>query len=275
MNIHANFPSLFKHDTTVLDLDFGDNYTLVELKENIVRAAGGGQPRDKAQLILNGKTYEIEDVVKKGGKTWLKIGEKISNNSLAKMAVVIVDEEYRLQLSKTHSLTHLVMASLKLVVDGFTSQGAEISDTGKFAELTFGSKEELTEGLIAQVEILSRVAMNSNLSITSEIVKPTKTQSAVEIAERSFSHWRVNPGLSLTGKVRVIHIADLDSNPCSGSHVSNTEEIGPFVFQNVRKSDNYFKVKVLRTDVWQKWYGELSLLNCDRIDPNKIPFYNK
>ncbi|WP_341487858.1 hypothetical protein [Pararhizobium sp. A13] len=90
------------------------------------------------------------------------------------------------------------------------------------------------------------------------------TVKSLEDGASRYSRWRVDSSLGLTGKIRVVDIAGIDANPCSGSHVKSTGEVGPYIFsqEETREGDlHHFHAE--RTATWMYWFGEELLIGFD------------
>jgi Ser-tRNA(Ala) deacylase AlaX len=135
------------------------------------------------------------------------------------------------------------------MTDGYESKGADIADDSVTVQLRFKSSEELDTDHLRAIDRHARSLLLSDRAITDERVK------SIAHAEALFPHWRVDPDLALSGKIRVIHIENLDSNPCSGSHVGSTAEIGPFAMVGHRVDGVGNNVVSLTIkDAWSYWY---------------------
>lgn len=273
MNIYMSNPNVYRYSTKVNEVEYGDDYVAIVPAENIVRGGGGGQPRDRGEVFFEQTSAIIQDVFKKDGKTWLKLHRDVPKLALEGPIDLSVDEAYRNELAKSHTLTHVAMACLKTVLVGFRSMGAEISKEGHSSELFFAASEPVIEELVNQAEILARYGIGKSLPVHSQNVKIGKEINAVEIVAAQFPHWRVNPDSQFkSGRLRIVHIDGLDSNPCGGSHVSNTSEIGSFLFDNLREVEGGMALSAVRTSTWQKWFGEQALLQCNRVNREALAF---
>ncbi|HWA46933.1 MAG TPA: alanyl-tRNA editing protein, partial [Dongiaceae bacterium] len=176
---------------------------------------GGGQPGDVGFLHLaNGDTVEIADTVKgvnhedvvhvpKAGSALPQVGDKVHAE---------IDWERRYRLMRMHTCLHLLSAVIKGDVTG-----GQVGD-GK-GRLDFNlpdqslDKDAITEEINRLVsedhEVKTRWITDEEMAAQPELVR---TMS-------------VKPPTG-TGKVRLLNIVDVDLQPCGGTHVARTGEIG-------------------------------------------------
>jgi len=198
----------------------------IELDRTVFYATGGGQPGDAGVLVrsdgseitIGTAIYNPEDKsrvlhVPLEGQAAPAVGETVTAR---------LDWERRLKRMRIHTALHLLSVVLPYPVTG----GA-IGDSGD-GRLDFDipegglDKAELTEKLGA---LVAKNAAISERWITDEELD-------------------ANPGLVKTmsvkpprgsGRVRLVSIEGIDLQPCGGTHVRNTAEIGAVVVTDVEK----------------------------------------
>lgn len=198
----------------------------IELDKTVFYATGGGQPGDAGVLVGNDGSeisigtaiYNPEDKsrilhVPLEGQAAPAVGDKV---------IARLDWERRLKRMRIHTALHLLSVVLPYPVTG----GA-IGDSGD-GRLDFDipegglDKAELTEKLTALVA--------KNAAITERWITDEELDA--------------NPGLVKTmsvkpprgsGRVRLVSIDGIDLQPCGGTHVRNTSEIGAVVVTDVEK----------------------------------------
>jgi Ser-tRNA(Ala) deacylase AlaX len=250
-NIFNTQPMLMTHETTIRQVGMTDEGRVaVVVAENIVRPPGGGQPRDYAMLTSEFGEVPISNAFKRDGDTWLELDGPLSRTPDVGTTITLsVDVDRRFQLSRCHSLTHLGMATAKRFVAGYESKGAEISEDATLATLIFRAQDIPDRKVVRD--------MNAYMRSTIYAAKPIRVGRAKSLAdaERTFPEWRIDPDNQLTGRIRVIHIDGVDANACSGSHVANTADIGPFEWLDCRRDGRGLAVmRLRRTNVWMNWY---------------------
>lgn len=197
----------------------------IVLDRTVFYAASGGQPADRGVLTTPaGNTIEIGNVVfTDPGKTViahrptrvgapLKAGDRVH---------ATIDWPLRYARMRMHTALHLLSAVLPYPVTGGAVGEAESRLDFDIPEAGL-DKEAITAKL---AEMIARNAPVSSRWITDEelLANPglVKTMS-------------VTPPFG-TGRVRLIEIAGLDLQPCGGTHVRSTAEIGALRVTQIEK----------------------------------------
>ncbi len=197
----------------------------IRLDRTVFYPHGGGQAGDAGVLRLaDGREIAIVDTKKgaqpgeivhvpAGGADWAALGP-------GQQVVARIDWNRRHRHMRFHTATHLLCALIPHPVDG-------CSITADYARLDFHmtealDKEAITRGLARLVAAAHPVGQRW---ITEEEL------DANPGLVRSMS---VQPPRGL-GRVRVIEIAGVDLQPCGGTHVANTAEIGPVMVTKIEK----------------------------------------
>ncbi|KPL50856.1 hypothetical protein ABB55_00275 [Prosthecomicrobium hirschii] len=262
-NIFNQYPDLTVHPTTIRAMKFESAHrTAIAFGQNIFRPAGGDQPHDRGTISIGNETSNVLNVVKEGGETWVIVDRtRVGDVEIGNMALLEVDAPRRAALSRSHSLTHLMMAAARHVLADFDSKGALIADDGVTVSVKFKTSTAVTDELMSSVDCLTRhfVLRDASISVVS-------AKSVADAAGR-FRHWRVDSDLGLTGKIRIVEIAGIDANPCSGSHAKSTREIGPFEFTKWTQSkDMEVQISARRTPTWMYWFGDKHLRVSSHVD---------
>jgi misacylated tRNA(Ala) deacylase len=131
-----------------------------------------------------------------------------------------IDAERRQRHMRFHSTTHLLCALVPHQVDG-------CSITADYARLDFHTAEPLDKEVLT-AGIASLVARAAPVSV--------RWISEQELDDnpglvRSMS---VQPPRGL-GRVRVVDIEGIDLQPCGGTHVANTADIGAVIVTKIEK----------------------------------------
>lgn len=197
---------------SVVGIDAGQ----IQLDRTVFYPLGGGQPGDRGILqTAEGQIFRVTDTRK--GDVPNSIIHLVEGDTapLTKGASVIatLDWEYRYRLMRMHTCMHLLCA----IVPGAVT-GGQISD-GK-ARLDFDvpgdslDKDEITARLNALIQ--------GNHMVEARWITDEELASKPEMV-RTMS---VKPPTG-TGRVRLLDIVGVDLQPCGGTHVLNTGEIGP------------------------------------------------
>jgi misacylated tRNA(Ala) deacylase len=137
--------------------------------------------------------------------------------------VVAIDAARRRAHMRLHTATHLLCALVPHPVDG-------CSITAGYARLDFHMKEPLekqalTDGiarLVAEARpVRHRWISEAELDANPQLVRSMSVQPP-----------RSETGL---GRVRVLEIEGVDLQPCGGTHVANTAEVGPVIVTKIEK----------------------------------------
>jgi len=188
----------------------------IRLDRTVFYPTGGGQPGDIGRLLCeNGQSLSIVDTRKgESGDDVLHVpAEGAALPAVGATVTAEIDWARRHRLMRMHSCMHLLCA----LVDGDVTGGqvgAEKSRLDFNLPNTALDKAALTAGLNRLVQedhpIRERWIDDEELAARPELVR---TMS-------------VKPPTG-SGRVRLLEIVDVDLQPCGGTHVRSTGEIGP------------------------------------------------
>ena len=199
----------YKKECEAQILDFGDNWIILD--QTVFYAEGGGQLGDTGLIKAGQQEIQIENTIKENdlikhifnSKFDFEIGDNVT---------CIIDWDRRYKLMKMHTSLHLLCSLVNAKVTG----GSVGDGKGRLDfNLDFKpNKEELKDNLNDLIQ--------GNHDITISWI------SAQELDK--------NPNLVKTmsvlpprtnGSIRMVRIGDnIDYQPCGGTHVKNTSEIG-------------------------------------------------
>lgn len=186
------------------------------LNRTIFYAASGGQPGDSGRLIWDGGETRIAVTVK--GKTAEEDIVHVPAEGEAKPPVgaavrCVIDWDRRHQHMRMHTAMHLLCSLLPFGVTGsnFTAEKGRIDfDAGD----QLPTREELQAKLNALVEADAPVSTiwitDAELDAKPELVRTMSVQPPRG-----------------QGRIRLLNIEGIDLQPCGGTHVAHTGEIGP------------------------------------------------
>jgi misacylated tRNA(Ala) deacylase len=199
----------------------------VQLDRTVFYPLGGGQAGDRGELLLpDGRALRIADTRKaREGGGILHVPEAGQDDLLAGLhgglqVTAQIDWQRRHRHMRLHTSTHLLCALVPQPVDG-------CSITAEYARLDFHmseplDKDELSAGL-ARLVALARPVVSRWITEVELDANPGLVRSM-----------SVQPPRGL-GRVRVIDIEGIDLQPCGGTHVDNTAEIGAVRVTKVEK----------------------------------------
>jgi len=183
----------------------------IELDNTAFYARSGGQPGDTGEIIAENQNIEVKDTIKKDNKI-INIINKTENLDKGIEIIGKIDWEKRYKHMKMHSALHLMCAVIPLGVTGgqigYEKSRLDFNDPEK--EI---NKEEIEEKINSLVK--------DDYEITSEIIDSKILDEQPELV-RTMS---VKPP-QIDGKIRLIKIGNVDLQPCGGTHVKSTAEIG-------------------------------------------------
>ena len=183
----------------------------IELEDTIFYGKSGGQPGDEGEIIADGQKIEVNDTIKTDGSI-KNILENINGLSKNQKIIAKVNWDKRYKYMRMHSALHLMCASIPLGVTGgqigYEKSRLDFNDPDKEIK-----KEELQEKINALME--------EDHKITYEYIDSKILESQPELV-RTMS---VKPP-KIDGKLRFVKIGNVDFQPCGGTHVRSTKEIG-------------------------------------------------
>jgi Ser-tRNA(Ala) deacylase AlaX len=202
----------------------------VELDRTVFYPLGGGQAGDSGTLVLaDGTRLPVVDARKSrrddatpddtlhlldpasGWQSRLAAGTAVTAE---------IDWPRRYRHMRFHTATHLLCAVVRELVDG-------CSITADYARLDFAMTAPLDRGAVQQGldELVAR-----GLPVGCEWISDDELRANPQLV-KSMS---VSPPIGF-GRVRLVRIAGVDLQPCGGTHVRNTAEIGAVRVAKIEK----------------------------------------
>jgi len=213
-------PYLRTHDARVV----ASSPEGVVLDRSAFYVRAGGQPGDTGLLAWNGITTPITDTIKGEGAVVLHVpAEGASLPPAGSVVTVTLDWDRRHRLMRMHSSLHLLCS----LIPGAGVTGGQIGADRSRLDFDLAeppTKEWLTERLNALIA--------ADHPITESSI-PEEELDANPGLVRTLS---VQPPRG-TGRIRLVRIGDqahpVDLQPCGGTHVRSTAEIGSVVVQKL------------------------------------------
>ena len=216
--------ALFREDAYLRDCDavitrVSDDG--VELDRTVFYPLGGGQAGDTgflttasgAQLrVIDARKAKRDDATPDDA---LHIIDPASNwrseLSVGTPVRAQIDWDRRYRHMRFHTATHLLCAVVKQLVDG-------CSITADYARLDF-----------AMTDLLDKQHVQNGLDVLVAAAHPVSCEWISDDEMRSnpqlVKSMSVTPPIGF-GRVRLLRVHDVDLQPCGGTHVKNTSEIG-------------------------------------------------
>ncbi len=183
------------------------------LDKTVFYPEGGGQPGDIGKIANNIFEANVTNTIKSTDGILHLIDNKLGPISEGDNVTIDIDWERRYALMRMHTALHILCS----VVDGAVTGGSVGIQKSRLDFDIPGErpdKESLTQELM---EIVDR-----NYPVTSSWISDQELQQNPNLI-RTMS---VKPPTG-TGQVRMIRIGDdIDFQPCGGTHVKSTGEIG-------------------------------------------------
>jgi len=196
-------------ETKIKEID-PENKT-IELEDAIFYGKSGGQPGDEGEIIADGQKIKVNETIK-AEESIKNILENLNGLRKNKKIIARINWDKRYKYMRMHSALHLMCASISLGVTGgqigYDKSRLDFNDPDKEIK-----KEELQEKI--------NTLMRDDHEITYEYIDSKILESQPELV-RTMS---VKPP-SIDGKLRFVKIGNVDFQPCGGTHVKSTKEIG-------------------------------------------------
>jgi len=219
---------LFRDDSYLRDCDatvLAATEQGLVLDRTVFYASSGGQPGDRGMLRTEaGAAIAVETAVfTDAGKTEIAhvLPADAARPEPGQKVAAAIDWETRYRRMRMHTALHLLSAVLP-----FPVTGGSVGDTEGRLDFDIPEagldKDDITQRLAAMIAadapVTARWISDAELAANPALVK---TMS-------------VKPPMG-TGRVRLIEIAGLDLQPCGGTHVRRTAEIGAVRVTQIEK----------------------------------------
>jgi misacylated tRNA(Ala) deacylase len=187
----------------------------VELDATIFYPLGGGQPGDTGTLSgPDGKIHQVLDTRKGDSFEQIKHQLDTTEHGLTPgdSVNISIDWERRYKHMRMHTCMHLLGSLIPVPVTG-GSVGAEKS------RLDF----DLGEHTLDKEDLTTRI--NALVAEAHPIVFGTITETELDERPELVRTMSVQPPRGV-GDIRTVQIEGVDYQPCGGTHVNNTSEVG-------------------------------------------------
>lgn len=195
------------------------------LDQTVFYATAGGQPGDKGTLSFNGKSIAIATTVYDEQKNVVHVPAEGQNAPAVGDSVTAeLDWAHRNRIMRCHTMMHLLCAAVPFAVTG----SAITEDGGR---IDF----DIPEGQIPDRTALSDKIngwISENHPISTRWITDEELDANPELVRTMF----VKPPRG-TGKVRLVLIGEdgrIDLQPCGGTHVKATGEIGTIAVDKIQ-----------------------------------------
>lgn len=197
----------------------------IVLDRTVFYAASGGQPGDTGTLESNGATLPIATTIHPAGDKTRIVHVPAEGQPIplapGQSVTVTLDWERRHKLMRMHTALHLLS-----VVFAFPVTGGSVGEAK--GRLDF-DMPEVPDDLPA-LEALLNEMVAADHPVTSEWITDEEMAANANLIKTM----KVKPPMG-QGRVRLIRIGDVDLQPCGGTHVRSTAEIGPLRLGKIEK----------------------------------------
>jgi misacylated tRNA(Ala) deacylase len=197
----------------------------IVLDRTIFYASSGGQPGDIGYLErADGTHLPITATVHPDGDKTVIVhvpAPDVPRPEIGETLTAVIDWERRYKLMRMHTALHLLSVVFPFAVTG----GSVGEDKGR---LDF-DMPEVPENL-GELEAQLNALVAGNHDVTTEWI----TDAELEANPGLVKTMKVKPPMG-QGKVRLVRIGEVDLQPCGGTHVANTREIGPLKLGKIEK----------------------------------------
>ena len=194
-------------DATILNIDSNK----IILDRTAFYAKSGGQPGDIGKIILNGKEINIIDTVYDNKQNILHVCENSNDLKIDEKIKGKINWEIRYKHMRMHTALHLLCSLIPYDVTG-----GQISY--EKSRLDFNADDK-----IEKEEIENKI--NQLVKDDHEISYQWITLEELDNQPDLVRTMSVKPPRT-NNKIRLVKIGSIDLQPCGGTHVKRTNEIG-------------------------------------------------
>lgn len=198
----------------------------IVLDRTVFYPRGGGQPGDTGTLVLpDGSELAVVDTVKGDDGIVHMISEDAPVPAPGTVVTARIDWQRRHRHMRMHTLLHLVCAVVPCLITG-AQVGADKSRIDFDVGDVVLDKEQITTELNRLIRedhaVAPRWISDEELDASPELIRTMSVQPPRG-----------------SGLVRLLEIAGVDLQPCGGTHVASTGEIGAVRVQKIEKKGRH------------------------------------
>jgi misacylated tRNA(Ala) deacylase len=197
----------------------------IALDQSIFYPGGGGQSSDHGTITISGTAHEVLTVEPDAdGAFWHECTEGVRSEWLGQPASLRVDPARRTALSRYHTVLH-VLNTIAQRDCGAWITGAQIGVDYSRIDFKWDGFSPTVRGELEQ---------KVNVELTAD-----RRRLAYLLPEQEFANrpdllrtLEVKPSV-IDGNVRVVEIEGFDAQPCGGTHICGTGELGRFAITRI------------------------------------------
>lgn len=191
----------------------------VILDKTPIYAESGGQIGDHGFIQGDNLLFKITDCKKGLGGLFLHIGEVLEGEIKTEQTVAVqVEMNYRMDVARNHTATHLLHKALKEVLGSHVEQAGSLVEDQRL-RFDFTHFQAMTVDEIDQVEKQVNARIFDSLNVIKEelTLQEAKAKGATALFGEKYGE-----------KVRVVSVGDYSMELCGGTHLENSSQIGMF-----------------------------------------------
>ncbi|MGB5105024.1 MAG: alanyl-tRNA editing protein [Steroidobacteraceae bacterium] len=198
----------------------------VVLDQTVFYPLGGGQPGDTGLLrAADGREWRIVDARKgEGGRILHPLEADAAPPVIGETVEAVIDWERRHAHMRMHSCLHLLGSVLRYGVTG----GQIAADRGR---LDFDTQDDIDRERVTE-------AVNALIAANHPVRSRWITDEELDRQPQLVRTMSVQPPRG-AGRIRLLEIPGVDLQPCGGTHVAATGEIGPVVVSKVENKGRH------------------------------------
>lgn len=200
----------------------------VVLDRTVFYPLGGGQPGDSGVLMPGGgREWCVTEARKgEGGRILHRLEPAAAPPAVGDVVVATIDWQRRHAHMRMHSCLHLLGSVLRFGVTG----GQIAADRGR---LDFDTQQDIDRERVT-------AAVNALIAANHPVQSQWITDEELDRQPQLVRTMSVQPPRG-AGRIRLLEIAGVDLQPCGGTHVAATGEIGPVVVSKVENKGRHNK----------------------------------
>ena len=216
MKMYEENPYLNEFESKITNIDHENN--CIELEKTAFYGQSGGQPGDTGILEINNKKIEVKNTLK-NKNTILHQLEETENINIGNFIKGKIDWVKRYKFMRMHTALHILCSVVPMGVTG-GQIGFEKSRLDFNADATSINKEDIQKKL------------NEITKINHQVKYEWITYEELEKKPELVRTMSVKPP-RVTDKIRLVKIGNIDLQPCGGTHVNETNEIGSIIIGKI------------------------------------------
>ena len=191
--------------------------TDVRLTETYFYPQGGGQPADRGTVggVAVDHVYEDDEGVVHAlaGEPEFGAGDAVQGE---------VDPAFRRYCMRAHTASHVLYGAGRRLLDDLGYGGFDIG--AEKVRVDFETSTDIDDDVLVELERLTNRAVWDSHDVTWTEIPADEARARGDVAFNAKTEAGV---MADADTVRVVTIEDWDVAACGGTHVANTEEIGP------------------------------------------------